>query len=86
MLIAIIGIGAEILGFALMIKAIRHLVLQEGDYKASIYVEKSTGKPPPHIEGAPNPTYYRPGIYLVIAGLAAQVVDIIVTQRFKIDI
>lgn len=42
MLIAIIGIGTEILGFALMIKAIRH-VLQEGDYKASIYVEKSTG-------------------------------------------
>jgi hypothetical protein len=29
--------------------------------------------------------YYRPGIYLVIAGLAAQCVDLIVTQRFKID-
>jgi hypothetical protein len=31
-------------------------------------------------------TYYHSGIYLVIAGIAAQVVDIIVIQRFKIDI
>jgi hypothetical protein len=50
------------------------------------YVDPKIEKPTTHIESSPIPLIYRPGIYLVIAGLAAQVVDIIVTQRFKIDI
>jgi hypothetical protein len=83
MLLAIFGIAFEIFGFVLMIKSTRKLVLKKGDFVAEIYVEKSTGKPPQHIEGSPNPTYYRPGIYLVIAGLILQIAAIIVTQRFN---
>jgi hypothetical protein len=85
MFLAIIGMS-EIAGFVFMINSTRKLVLKKGDYVADIYVDPQTREPPHHIEGAPNPTYYRPGIYMVVVGLAAQVVDIIITQRFKIDI
>ena len=80
MLLAIVGIAAEILGFWLIIKATRRLEFREGDFVSDRYVEPSTDRPPQHIEGPPNPRFYRPGIYLVIAGLAAQAVDIVATR------
>lgn len=71
------GISLEIIGFLLMIMSTRKLVLHQGEFNSDIYVEKSTGKPPKHIEGAPNPLIYRPGIGLVIAGLALQIGDLL---------
>ena len=72
MWLAIVGIGLEIVGFVLMINSSRKLVLKKGDFVADIYVEKSTGEPPEHIEGSPNPAIYRPGIYSIIVALFLQ--------------
>jgi hypothetical protein len=86
MFLAIIGMSLEIAGFVFMINSTRKLVLKKGDYVADIYVDPNTCDPPHHIEGAPNPTYYRPGIYMVVVGLVIQIADILITQRFKLPL
>lgn len=86
MFLAIIGMSLEIAGFVFMINATRKLVLKEGGFVGDIYVDPNTDKPPHHIEGSPNPTYYRPGIYMVVVGLVIGIADILITQRFKLPL
>jgi hypothetical protein len=64
MWLAIVGIGLEIVGFVLMINSSRKLVLKKGNFVADIYVEKSTGEPPEHIEGSPQSSYLSSGYIL----------------------
>ena len=86
MLFAIIGIAAEVLGFLLMLRPSRKLEFQEGDFVSDRYVDPKTKKPPPKIEGPPDPRKYRPGLILIIAGLISQGFDIFVTQVLDVDI
>jgi hypothetical protein len=69
-----------------MINSTRRLVLRQGGFTSDQHVDPTTGQPPPEIEGPPNPLIYRPGIYLVIAGLVLQIADVIISEYFKIDI
>jgi hypothetical protein len=84
MYIAIFGIAAEIFGFWLIIKSSRKLDFRGGDFVSDRYVDPRTGEPLPRIEGPPDPRMYRPGIYIVVGGLATQIVDILATQVFKL--
>jgi hypothetical protein len=81
-----LGISLEIVGFVLVIKSTIRLDYKPGGFMGGEYVDPKTEKPPPHIESSPIPLIYRPGIYLVIAGLALQIADVIVSEYFKIDI
>jgi hypothetical protein len=69
-----------------MINSTRRLVFRAGDFVSDIYVDPKTCKPPHHIEGAPNPMYYRPGIYMVVVGLVIQIADILINQRFNLPL
>jgi hypothetical protein len=82
LLFAIIGIALEIIGFIFIIKSNPRLVLKQGGFIGDVYVDPKTDKPPPEIEGPPDPRMYRPGIYLVIAGLVAQGIDIAVSWYY----
>ena len=86
MWLAILGISLEILGFLFMIRSTKKLNYKEGDFVGPEYVDPKTDKPPPHIESSPNPLMYRPGIWLVVSGLASQIADLIVTEHLKISI
>ena len=86
MYIGIIGIALEIIGFFLVIRSTKKLDLIEGGFTSDRYVDPKTKEAPPHIESYPNPLLYRPGIYLVIAGLSLQIVDIVITEIFKSEI
>jgi hypothetical protein len=86
MFLAIIGISLEIAGFVFMINSTRRLILKEGDFVADIYVDPNTNEPPHHIEGSPNPSYYRPGIYMIVVGLVIQIADILMNQRFNLPL
>jgi hypothetical protein len=83
MWIAIAGIAAEIFGFVLMIRSAPLLELRQGDFVSDVHIDPNTGEPIRHIEGPRIQAIYRPGIYLVVAGLAAQAADIVIAQLFK---
>lgn len=82
----ILGIGLEILGFVLMLKSTRILELKTGgSFASDFYADPKTGRQPPTIEGAPNPLLYRPGIWLVIAGLALQILDVVIDTTIGVS-
>jgi hypothetical protein len=83
---AIAGIIAEVVGFVIIWKSSRKLEFQEGDFVSDRYVDPKTGKPPPKIEGPPDPRLYRPGLYLVISGLISQGIDVFLNQILRINV
>ena len=86
MLLAILGISLEIVGFVLVIKSTPKLVLKRGGFTSFVHVDPKTGEPLEEIEGPPNPLIYRPGIYMVIAGLSLQIADIVIPKLFNVEI
>ena len=75
------AICLEILGFVLMLKATKTLILgstSDGNFISTEYIDPATGKPPPTMQSAPEPKRHKTGIYLVIAGLAGQVIAMFV--------
>jgi hypothetical protein len=50
-----IGIILEIIGFILMQKSVKELILKKGSFTSNEYVDPKTGEPPPTAVGPPDP-------------------------------
>ncbi len=68
-----LAIASEVYGFVLMLESTKKLTLREGNFMADVYIDPSTGKPPPSAQSAPIPQVINTGIGFVIAGLCGQI-------------
>jgi hypothetical protein len=74
------GIMMELIGFFLVLIASRKLILKSGSYSGDRYVDPLTEKPPPVIEGPPDPKFWSVGVRLIIVGLAFQLFGLVITE------